>query len=339
MPGYQLAHTFEGLAEFRETLPQLAHASSHPVYIDLDSQYGEETSSLSNAVQVEHQGVYNNRDDRLAYIGTDKYRITQHEEVLRVIDDAVGQTVGEIDIGQIRDFGERIDGMLTLEGHSVDVEELVDDGYVPPEGEVMTDRAEEFQGFGEHDGTVRDVLGVGVRFANSFDASERIRVETMGYRYICQNWMVWGEETIGEFTQLHIDELSQSDVETLIFDVLEQRSEVEGLIVDSIQDDDYPLTWAMPALDDAGFGPNYQKRILKKLRDYGAVDDEFRRWDLYNAVTEYLDHDTMQLGDDGVNPNVYDRHQGRAIQILMEEIDSPSDNALDASQEALEELA
>jgi hypothetical protein len=290
-------------------------------------------------VQVEHQGVYNNRDDRLAYIGTDKYRITQHEEVLRVIDDAVGQTVGEIDIGQIRDFGERIDGMLTLEGHSVDVEELVDDGYVPPEGEVMTDRAEEFQGFGEHDGTVRDVLGVGVRFANSFDASERIRVETMGYRYICQNWMVWGEETIGEFTQLHIDELSQSDVETLIFDVLEQRSEVEGLIVDSIQDDDYPLTWAMPALDDAGFGPNYQKRILKKLRDYGAVDDEFRRWDLYNAVTEYLDHDTMQLGDDGVNPNVYDRHQGRAIQILMEEIDSPSDNALDASQEALEELA
>lgn len=341
MPGPITKHNFEGLSEFREMLPQLANASAHPVYIDLGNEYtGPDSSSTpTQPHQVRHQAIYNNRDDELSYIGTDKYEITQHDEVLRIIDDAIGQTVGEIDIGQVRDFGSRIDGMLTLSGHNVDVEELVGEGYVPPEGELMSDRAEEFQGFGQHDGSVRDILGVGIRFGNSFDASERIRVETMGYRYICQNWMVWGEETIGKFTQLHIDELSPSDIEALIFDVLERRSEVESIIVESIEDDDYPLSWAMPALEEVGFGANYQKRILRRLNDYGAVDDEFRRWDLYNAVTEYLDHDTMQTGDDGVNPNVYNRHQNRAIQVLMNEIESPTEDQLEESQETLEELA
>lgn len=340
MPGYQSTHTFEGLAQFRDTLPQLARASPHPVYVDLGDQYvGENDSSPAQPQQVKHQAIWNNRDDRLAYIGTDSYEITQHEEVLSMIDDAVGQTVGEIDIGRIRDFGERIDGMLTLNGHDVDVEELVGDGYIPPEGELMSDRSEQFQGFGEHDGTVRDILGVGIRFANSFDASERIRVETMGYRYVCQNWMVWGEETIGEFTQLHISDLDPADIEELIFDVLERRTEIEGLVVDSVEDDDYPLSWAMPALEDVGFGPRHQKRILNRLRDYETVDDEFRRWDLYNAATAYLDHDVMQHGADGVNPNVYNRHQGKAIQLLMNEYSSPSNNQLEASEETLQEMA
>lgn len=340
MPGYQSTRTFEGLAEFRDTLPQLARASSHPVYVGLGEQYGADNTSIQrdSVRQVEHQAIWNNRDDRLAYIGTDSYEITQHSEVLGIIDDAVGQTVGEIDIGQIRDFGERIDGMLTLNGHDIDVEELVGDGYVPPEGELMSDRSEQFQGFGQHDGTVRDILGVGIRFANSFDASERIRIETMGYRYVCQNWMVWGEETIGEFTQLHIDELDPTDVEELIFDVLDRRDEVESLITESVDDDDYPLSWAAPALEDVGFGSRHQKRIVKRLRSYDNVDDEFRRWDLYNAATAYLDHDVMQSGDDGVNPNVYDRHQNKAIQLLMNEYGLPSSDQLDASEDMLVDL-
>lgn len=338
MPGYQTTRTFEGLAEFRETLPQLANASAHPVFVGLDEQFGSD--NLPNELQsVDHQAIWNNRDDRLAYIGTDSYEITQHEEVLGIIDEAIGQTVGEVDIGRIRDFGERIDGMLTLNGHDVDVEELVGDGYVPPEGELMSDRSEEFQGFGQHDGSVRDILGVGIRFANSFDASERIRVETMGYRYVCQNWMVWGEETIGEFTQLHINELASEDIEELIFDVLDQRDQIESLIVESVEDNDYPLSWALPALENVGFGPRHRQRILEKLRDYRSVDDEFRRWDLYNAATDYLDHDIMQAGDDGVNPNVYNRHQSKAIKLLTEQYSSPSDDQLEASEEVLEELA
>lgn len=339
----QQTHTFDGLGELREILPNLAHASSHPVHVELGNEYEfddengapmmtkDQSSSLQ---QIRHQAIWNNRDDRLAYIGTDKYEITQHEDLIGYIDDAIGQTVGEVDIGRIRDYGERIDGMMTLDGHNVDVAELVDDGYVPPESELMSDRSEEFKGFGAHDGTVRDILGLGIRFSNSFDASERIRMETMGYRYICQNWLIWGKETIGTFEQLHIDDLEQEDIEELIFDVIDTNDEAESMIVDSVKDDDYPLTWAMPALKDVGFGPRYQKRILERLRRYGTVDDEFSRWELYNAVTHYLDHETVE----NVKANVYDRHQNKASQVLTEQLESPSEDDIEAAEEHLEEI-
>lgn len=318
-------------------LPQLARASPHPVYADLNSEYTGGSGQIRNvnkAQELSHQAIWNNRDDRLAYIGSDQYEITQHKDMIEYITGAVNDTVGEIDIGRIRDYGERIDGMVTLKGHSVDVQELVGEGYVPPESELLDDRTQSVQDAKKSEGTVRDILGVGVRFHNSFDASERIRLETMGYRFICQNWFIWGKETIGEFEQLHINELSQSDVESLIFDVLDKSDQREGIIVDSIEDEGYPLSWAVPALEDVGFGPRYAKRILEQLRSYGTVDDTFTRWELYNAATAHLDHDIV----DDVNANVYNRHQGKATKLLTDEITSPSDDDIEHGEEVLEEL-
>lgn len=316
-------HTFEGLAEFRETMPKLAEASPHPVFVDLGSNYGgpAEGTNPDDPQQIPKQAIWNDRDDRLAYIGSDDYAITQHSEILRYIDEGVGQTVGEIDIGRIRDYGERIDGMVTLNGHNVDVAELTDDGYTPPEGELIDDRTASVEDAFAADGMARDILGVGVRFNNSFDASERIRIETMGYRYVCQNWMVWGEETIGEYTQLHINELQASDVEELIFDVIDQKEDQERIIVESIEDE-APWEWVGPQLEEVGFGPRQQKQIAQVLQGYaGTGGSELRRWDLYNAVTDYLDHDVAL----DVNANVYDRHQNKASKILTNDWSSPSE--------------
>lgn len=313
-------HTFEGLDEFRETFPQLAQASSHPVFVDLGTEFTSKDGQPKEPQRIERQAIWNDRDDRLAYIGSDGYEITQHTEILQYIDDAIGQTVGQIDIGHIRDYGERIDGMLTLNGHNVDVAELTDDGYVPPEGEVLENRTADVSDAFAADGTVRDILGVGIRFNNSFDASERIRLETMGYRYVCQNWLVWGEETIGEFTQLHIDDLDPEHVEELIFDVTDKQEEQNQVIVEAIEDE-APWEWVGPQLEEVGFGPRQSKQIGQKLQSYGGVGDEVRRWDLYNAVTDYLDHDVALE----VNANVYDRHQSKASQILTNEWSSPSE--------------
>lgn len=322
MPGFTTEHTFDSVSEFRDAIDQLAQASSHPVYVDLDRGYGSGGSAPDNPKQIDHQAIWNTRDDDLAYIGTDSYEITQHHEVLDTIDRAIGQTVGEIDIGRVRDYGERIDGMLTLNGHNVDVGALVGDGYVPPEGELLDDRTQSVPDAFGSDGTVRDILGVGIRFGNSFDASERIRVETMGYRYVCQNWMIWGKETIGEYTQLHVDELATTHIEDLIFDVIDKQEEIEGIVADSVQDR-LKWSWIAPLLEDAGFGIGYQKRIVKKLQSYaGCNGDEVRRWDVYNAITDLLDNEVMVSGDDGVNANVYDRHQGRAQAVLTEDISS-----------------
>lgn len=315
--------TFNGLEEFRGIVPELATASNHNVFIDVGSGYELSAGEPLDPVQVEKQAIWNSRDDELAYIGSDNYEITQHSDVLQLIDDAVGQTVGEIDIGYVRDYGERIDGMVTLNGHNVDVGELVGDGYVPPEGELLDDRTQDVESaFQDDSGWARDILGVGVRFNNSFDASERIRLETMGYRYICQNWCVWGKETIGEFEQLHINELEAEDVEELITDVVDKKSEVESIIVDS-NSDKLKWEWISPLLEEVGFGTYYQRSIIKKLRSYDGVseDEDIRRWDLYNAVTDHLDHATVQ----DVNPNVYDRHQNKAIKVLTEDVKSPDE--------------
>lgn len=324
MPGFGRTHTFEGLGEFRDMVPQLATASAHPVYVDLGEGYDANNidgTTVTEAQQLRHQAIWNDRDDNLAYIGTDDYEITQHSELLQVIDDAVGQTVGEIDIGRVRDYGSRIDGMVTLNGHNVDVGALVGDGYVPPEGELMSDRAEEFKGFGEHDGTVRDILGVGIRFGNSFDGSERIQLETMGYRYICQNWMVWGKETIGEFEQLHIRELDAGDIENLIFDVIEKKDDQEAMIVESVEDT-FPVSWVPGLLENIGFGARYQKHITQKLHSYQGVDEgDVSRWDVYNAATDYLDHEVAE----SVNPNVYDRHQEKVTRLLTEDASAPEE--------------
>ena len=329
----QQTHTFDGLGELRDIQPQLASASAHPVYADLGSRF-EDEADLAEARRLRHQAIWNTRDDRLAYIGTDEYSITQHNEILDYIQNAIGDTVGEIDIGRIRDYGERIDGMMTLKGHNVDVGELVGDGYIPPESELLDDRTQSVQDAKKSDGTVRDILGVGIRFSNSFDASERIRLETMGYRFICQNWLIWGKETIGTYEQLHINELDSQNVEELIFDVLDKQDEVQSIIKDTATDTGYPLSWAIPSLKAVGFGPRQSKQILEKLRKYGTVDDEFTRWELYNAVTAYLDHDVVE----GVNPNVYDRHQGKAAKLLTGKLESPSDDELDQSREIISEL-
>lgn len=325
MPGYRRIHRFEGLGEFRETVDKLATASAHPVVADLGRSYGTDDEELVDPHPLDHQAIWNTRDDELSYIGTDVYTITQHHEILDVVDRAVGETVGEIDIGRIRDFGDRIDGMLTLHGHNVDVEELVGEGYIPPEGELLDDRTQDTESAFQSDGTVRDILGVGVRFGNSFDASERISFETMGYRYICQNWMVWGEETIGEFTQLHVDELNATAIEELIFDVVDKQEQVGDLVREAVEDE-LKWSWVDPFLEDAGFGKNYRKRIIETVRAYGGVSgDKLRRWDLYNGITDHLDHHVMVGGDDGVNPNVYDRHQSKAQYVLKNEAKSPSE--------------
>lgn len=313
---------FDGLAEFREVIPQLATASSHPVYVDVGEAFGAEGSEPTDPQKVNRQAIWNGRDDRLAYTGSDGYEITQHSEVLQYIDDAVGQTVGEIDIGFVRDYGERIDGMCVLEGHSVDVGELVGEGYVPPESQLLDDRTASVEDAKNADGTVRDILGVGIRFQNSFDGSERIRLETMGYRFICQNWMIWGKETIGKKEMLHLERLDREVVEELIFDVMDKQDDME-MIVLSATEQELKMEEVPGILDNVGFGKQYQRNILRKLIDeYGRDHDgELTRWDVYNAITDHLDNDIV----DTVNPNVYDRHQDKAVKLLMNEVKSPDE--------------
>lgn len=315
--------TFGTLGEFRDVLPKLATASNHDVYVDVGDGYGGHTDSGGEArdpnypVVVDRQAIWNDRDNCLAYMGSDEYTITQHSEILDMIDSALGHAVGEIGIGHVRDYGEFIDGFATLEGHNIDVMDLCGDGYVPPARADMADPTLTENEAKGGDGWVRDRLGVGIRFQNSFDGSEKLALETMGYRFICQNWLLWGEEEIGSQKMVHVNALDSEMVEDLIFDVMDNKAAVEEQIITAV-DEEFPIETAPNILSDSGFGVRYANDITELLLSFG-VGDHISRWDIYNAATQYLDHQRV----DELIPSTYQRYQGAASHIFAGNIGNP----------------
>jgi hypothetical protein len=165
-------HEFQSVAELEDVEQRLARGSMHPVYADLDGDPDDTEPGDDLERQGDRYAIWNNRDDRRAYIGSERYELVQHREVIDAIREAVSRTAGDIDKGVIRDYGSKVDGVLVFgnqEEARVDVEELLGSGYVPPEGSNYA----------------RDRLGLGMRFKNSFDGGTKVGGSTMGYRYIC----------------------------------------------------------------------------------------------------------------------------------------------------------
>jgi hypothetical protein len=291
-------HQFDSIAELEEIEQRLARGSMHPVYVDLGADEHSETASDELDRQPDRFGVWNNRDDRRAYIASDRYELIQHREVIDTIRDAVRSTAGEIDKGVIRDYGSKIDGVLVFgnqEEARVDVDELVD-GYVPPES-----------------GMTRDRIGLGMRFKNSWDGGTKVGGTTMGYRYICANWMVWGERQISGTEQLHVHELDQDFFANVILDVFDLKEDLAEVIVEA-ETTELPVDNASDVLEDAGFGRNYRHSIMDELAD----TDETTLWRLYQAVTTYLDDERVEEIGNGV----YNSHHQRAWSVLTADVEA-----------------
>ena len=315
-------YEFHDTSELEEISNQLARATQHPIHVDLGSEYhghaGEEVSPEPERPvhQDDLSVVWNNRDDRRAYVSSDRYELVQHREVIDKIRSAVGSTTGSIDFGMIRDYGEKVDGIIVFgdqENATIDMRDLLGDDYIPPEGRPDTDPTAETSQW-------RDAIGLGMRFRNSFDGGTKVGGSTMGYRYICQNWLVWSEAEIGRVEQIHTHELTEDFFADIIQDVFSVKDETESILVES-EEEEFPLTWAPQILEDAGFGRNYQKAILNRLD--GHIDnEETTLWRLYNATTSYLDHEVAH----DVGNGVYNSRQKRAWNILtMDEIRPPEE--------------
>lgn len=334
---------FHSIDQLEDVKSQLATAERKPVllgdrvYEEWDHgepEYREVTEE--RAIELRgRSGLWNERDNQLEYISSDSYELIQHEEALELVQDAVAQTVGEIDMGVIRDYGSQIDGTLVfsnLEEASINVEDVVDtDGYIPPEGDV-----DPFGG-----ARARDTVGLGARLWNSFDGERKIGGSVMAYRFICQNWMVWGEETIREIEHPHsvgaldpeedTDEDIQNFFEELIHVIFEFKENYETIIRES-ENEEIPFEWIPGLLEQAGFGSTYQKRITgRALRQRTPRSGYTTSWRLYNAATDYLDND--RAGE--ILKHSYDDHQESAWKLLGE----PSEPEETKSVNELEEWA
>lgn len=315
-------HEFHDLDALEEVKRRLATASLHPVYADLSQVVEGPTARPDDGVDRsleridDRYVVWNHRANSRAYFASDEYKLSQHEDVVQLIEDAMAASTSNIEFGTIRDYGEVIDGIAVLDDEraKLDVSEVVGEGYVPPEGDV-----DEYG-----DARARDRLGLGIRFKNSFDGSTRVQAETIAYRFICQNWCVWGEETIGRVEQLHLDDLDVDLFVDLISDLFEMRDDTLALIRDA-ETDTVPLDWTPSILNEVGFGRNYTKRICQHLDGYSApkdVDEGYTTtWRLYNAATYELDHNTV----DRAGPDVYDEHQESVQAIIEGDWSSPTE--------------
>ena len=326
---------FHSMNELESIKGQLAEASRRPVYISLADEYQKpnrgDNMMLPRNVSDEmvelrnKSALWNERDQQVEYMSSDEYELVQHHEVLDMVQDTIDRTVGDVDMGVIRDYGSQIDGTLVfsnLENARINVEDIVNtEGYIPPEGQVDP----------RGGSRARDTLGLGMRIGNSFDGSKQIYASTMGYRFICANWLIWGEEEIASTQRAHIGEIDESFFESVIEEVFEVKDQVSDIIRDS-EDQEIPLEWVPELLEEAGYGTNYAKRITgRALRQETQRDGETTSWRLYNAATSELDNKRA----DKINKWSYDRHQDRAWKLLGEPT-SPSET-WDASE--LEEWA
>jgi hypothetical protein len=349
-------HEFDGPAGLEEVSNRLARASRHPVHVDLGTEYSEAgvarldqeklDGGADRLASVEPQpalhAVWNNRDDERAYLGSERYNLIQHREVLDAIREALGRTDGEVEKGAVRDYGDHVNGVIVFGGQeraTIDVGELVDhdpdagpfqDGYVPPEGN---------EGGDAWAPGVRDRLGLGMRFYNSFNGRSGFGGSTMGYRFICQNWMVWGEETIAEKGSYHIkggDEAPGVDAdyfEELIYEVFDEKEGLEAIVQESARDE-LPLEWAPGLLEEAGFGPQYAAEIAGRLLGYEQPrPGHTTRWHVYNAATAYLDSERVEH----LGPERYDHYQDAAWSVMEAGVERPEDPPAD--MEELRELA
>lgn len=327
---------FEQFTDPDET--PLARATRHSVYADRKHEFNETPEGRKNYVEIpEKSAVFNNRDDELAYMSSDRYDLIQHDEVFSAIQTAIDETVGDIDFGMVRDYGARVDGILVFgnqEEANIDMRELLGENYIPPEGRPQTDPTAE-------DSRWRDSVGLGMRFRNSFDGGTKVGGSTMGYRYICQNWLVWDEAEIGVVERQHTRERDAEDglepdfFADIIQDVFDVRETVEDAFI-SAEELDVPLTWVPDILDEHGFGKNYQKRITGRVLDQTPVDTEGKEttmWRVYNATTAELDRKTAV----DASAYTYDYYQSYAWDMMTSEIEEPEDPKGDL--EELQEFA
>lgn len=318
----------------------LAEATRHSVYADRKHTFGEEPEGRKDYEEIASKSaVFNDRDGELAYMSSDIYDLIQHHEVFDAIKTAVDSTVGEIDFGMVRDYGARVDGILVFGNQSeaqIDMRELLGDSYIPPEGRPNTDPTAE-------DSRWRDSVGLGMRFRNSFDGGTKIGGSTMGYRYICQNWLVWDEAQIGAVERSHTrsrdaeDGLEPDFFVDIINDVFEVKDEVSSVFKEAAETE-LPLTWVPGILERHDFGKNYQKRITGRVLAQdpeSRSEEETSLWNVYNATTSELDRKTAVDS----SAYTYDYYQSFAWGMVNDEAGSPDEPETALDEGDIEEFA
>ncbi len=272
--GYEMLR-FDNLSAMQRGLMQLDTAQSKPIFVD-----GKEYK--------DYQCVYNTDKKAPAMVTSSMYTIVQHREVF----DSFLEGMKELGLnasGKVWNNGNRVIAEVVFKGKGIED---------PSAGHIAGDNA------------VGKTIGYGVRLSNSYDKSMAIRGQFLAYRLACSNGMIVGSEILAVH-QKHIGNIDiRKKMTEFLTAVLAKEDKLQALVSSAIAQ---TMEWdiAHRVLEKLFDQPRHREQILKRLGismvsvedkktkkttvqyvwdDPKKATQKVSRWQLYNAVTNYLTH-------------------------------------------------
>lgn len=287
---------FDNLSAMQRGLMQLDTATSKPVFVESKQDEG-------------YQAVWNADKNKRCMITSSKYTLVQHREVF----DSFLESMKELGLnasGTIWNNGNRVIAEVQFKGKGIED---------PSAGHIRGDDTKNGK-----------TIQFGVLLRNSYDKSMAIVGNFYAGRLACLNGMVIGRQILAVH-QKHIGRINILErMKTFLTRVLDSEEKLQKLVSDAIAQ---TMEWqiAYKVLEKLFSQPRHREEILKRLGiSMVSVEDKktkkvtvsyiwdkpqeetkkVSRWQLYNAVTNYLTH------GERMTPHVQEVLQGKASKLL-----------------------
>ena len=207
----------------------------------------------------DYKGIWNNTQQSLSSIVTDKYQIIQHRDVYSAV------------ANKLMDLNIPISGRL-------------DNGNDYVKADLI---------FGDNQYNIKDDakgIKLGIRVINSYNKKTSFRLEMYGYRIICQNGMSFGDKmgvrelTFHTGSEKTYDMIAETTAK-FVTDVINSNKKLQDYVSKMMADStDYQT--ALSIIEKLITRKKHYDEMKKLLEKKSAPT----RWDIYNAVTDYVSH-------------------------------------------------
>jgi len=296
--GYE-KQNFGNLAELQKGLMNLDRAMSKPVFVD-NKQYND------------YQCVYNVDRKTPAMITSKHYKIVQHREVFDNFVEAMKE-LGLQGAGHVWNNGNQVITQITFKGKGI---------LDPSAGHIPGDNK------------TQKTIGFGVRLTNSYDKSMSIKGNFFAFRGACSNGMLFGQEM--REINVHQKHVGQIDIvktmEDFLKGILGCEEQLQEIVSETMKD---TMEWqvAYKVMEKLFAQPKHREEVFKRLGvsqiwkeddkktkaghyeyvadDPTKVGKKVTRWQLYNALTNYVTH------GDKMTPHVQEWLHAKGSKLLL----------------------
>lgn len=242
------------------------------------------TVTGKNKPENKHFAIVNTRSNEVAQIVSDQYKILNHKDFFSMVSDTVRSTGSENMKGYV---------LESNDGDSYTVRFIFDDIEVTEPGKGQN-------------------IKVGMEFSNSYDSAYAARGRAFFLRISCYNQMIL-QNIIPEcmFSRSHsarseiaLLEAVTIKAENFAKQLVQSGVKFQNVMEDAIGDN---LVFEKPVQVEDLFKQVFTERHAQKISDIArraatrsTEGYNLTRWDLYNAVTDYVSHQP-------ITPNVFEQ--------------------------------